>query len=130
MTSTTLRPVDAKPNRTRATIGGVGSGTGIVAIAQAVGPTTTLGAILLYLAPAISYLIGAVVFFIEVQASQFLERRMVKSARKTLREQLENSAMSREHKARIRRKLEQLEESLADAELARVKQIGEPHPLE
>jgi hypothetical protein len=117
--------VRAKPNRAKATVGGVGSGTGLVAIANAIGPTTTMGAILLYLSPSVAYITGAVLYYIDVQTSRFLQRRMVNSARKTLTRQMQDPAMSTQYKARIRRKLEELEETVADAEVARVKSMGE-----
>ena len=117
-------PVSAEPNRTRATVGGVGGGTGVVAIAQAVGPTTALGALLLYSAPTIAYVAGAGVYFIEVQASRFLERRMAKGARKTIFELLQNPLISAEGKDWYRQQLELLEGAMADAELARVKSLG------
>jgi hypothetical protein len=78
------------PSSARASIGGIGGGTGLVAIAQTIGPHTTAGAILLYLAPAISFIAGAALYYLEVQASQYLERRLVASARRTLERQLDN----------------------------------------
>ena len=109
------------PNSTRAGIGGVGGGTGLVAIAQTVGPHTTLGMILLYLAPATSFVIGAALYYVEVQASRYLERRVINSARKTLERQLDSNRTSDSHKVRIRKMLEELEVSEASAELDRVR---------
>lgn len=108
----------------RASIGGVGGGTGLVAIAQSVGSDTTFGAFLLYLAPAVSFIIGAGLFYLETQAGRYLERRMIKGARKTLQQQLEDRHTSDNHKAKIRAMLEEMETSVAWRELERVRIIG------
>jgi len=112
------------PSSARASIGGVGGGTGLVAIAQSVGPNTAIGAILLYLAPATSFVVGAVLYYMEVQASRYLEKRLVNGARKTLERQLDNPRTSDEHKASIRAMLEEMERSVATAELERVRLMG------
>jgi len=113
-----------KPNSTRASIGGIGSGTGLVAIAHALGPHSTLGLVLLYLAPAISVVAGAVLYYLEVQASRYLQNRVIASARKTLERQLDNNRTSASHKQRIRKMLEELEEAEASNELERVKIVA------
>jgi hypothetical protein len=104
----------------RASIAGVGGGTGLVALAQSIGPHTTLGLVLVYAAPAASFVIGAVQYYLEVQASRYLWLRVVNSARKTLEQQLDNPRTSDPHKVRMRKRLEQLEEAVASAELERV----------
>jgi hypothetical protein len=114
------------PSRARAGIGGIGGGTGLVAIAQSIGPHTALGATILYLSPAASYVVGLLLFYGEIQASRYLELRLVANARKTLERQLDNPRTSASHKAKIRRKLEQLEESIAATELERIKVIKVP----
>ena len=78
----------SSPNSVRAGVGGVGGGTGLVAIAQSLGPGSTVGAILLYAAPAVSVVIGTSLFYLEVQATRYLERRLVNNARRTLERQL------------------------------------------
>jgi hypothetical protein len=62
----------------------------------------------------------------EIQVSRYLEHRAVISARKTLVDQLASPHTTEEHKAKIRKLLERLEESVAAAELERVKLIGIP----
>jgi hypothetical protein len=115
------------PNSKRSTVAGVGGGTGLVALAQSViGADTTLGAVILYIAPAMSFVAGATLYYLEVQASRYLERRLVNNARKTLERQLDGNRTSNEHKARIRRKLEELEEAVASAELERVRLLRNP----
>jgi hypothetical protein len=109
-------------------MGGVGGGTGLVAIAQSIGPGTTTGEILLYLAPFVSFIVGSTLYYIEVQASRYLEHRAVSNAQKTLVGQLLNPHTTEEHKAKIRKLLEKLEESVATAELERVKLIDVPPP--
>ncbi len=111
------------PSSTRAGIGGVGGGTGLVAIAQTIGPHTTLGTVLLYVAPATSFVVGVALYYLEVQASRYLERRVINSARKTLERQLDSNRTSDTHKTRIRKMLEELEVSEASAELDRVRLI-------
>jgi hypothetical protein len=113
------------PSSVRAGVGGVGGGTGLVALAQSIGANTTVGALLLYVAPAVSIVVGAGLYYLEVQANRYLERRLVNNARKTLVQQLSSPHTSDEHKARIRRMLEDLEHTIATAELERVK-IGIP----
>lgn len=127
----TSRPARAKetslkPSSARAGIGGIGGGTGMVALAQAIGPKTILGAVILYLAPTISFMVGLVLYYFEALTSRYLERRLVNSARKTLQQQLDNPLTSTAHKNRIRKLLEELEESVATAQVERVKLIGIP----
>jgi hypothetical protein len=90
---------------------------------QTIGPHTTLGAILLYLAPATSFVVGAVLYYVQLQASRYLERRVINSARKTLERQLDSNRTSESHKVKIRKMLEELEVSEASAELDRVRLI-------
>jgi hypothetical protein len=111
------------PNRTRAGVGAVGGGTGLVAIAQSIAPGTTRE-VLLYLVPFVSFIIGSLLYYLEVQASRYLERRAVNNARRTLVRALDNPRTSAQHKARIRKKLEYLEELETAAELERVRFIG------
>lgn len=115
-----------KPSSTRAGVGGVGGGTGLVALAQVIGPKTPLGSTILYLAPAISFAVGIVLYYLEAQASNYLERRLVNNARKTLVAQLDNPLMSTTHKNKIRKLLEEMEESVAKAQVERVKLIRVP----
>jgi hypothetical protein len=122
------RTIPISPNATRAGLFGVGGGTGLVAIAQTVGTGTTTGQILLYLSPFASFIVGSFLYYIEIQVSRYLERRAVVHARKTLIEQLTNPHTTDEHKAKIRELLERLEESVATAELERVKLFSAPPP--
>jgi hypothetical protein len=120
------QPGPAAPKPTGAGIGGVGAGTGLVAIAQAVGPGTALGATLLYLAPAVSFTLGLAFYYMQVQVSRYFERRLVRIAKRTLEEQLDNPRTSATHKVKIRKMLEELETSVAAAELERVRLVGQP----
>jgi hypothetical protein len=105
-------------------MGGVGGGTGLVAVAHIIGYGTTAGEVLLYLAPFASFIVGYFLYYLEIQTSRYFERRAVAGARKTLIGQLESPHTTEEHKAKIRNLLERLEESVATAELERVKLIG------
>jgi hypothetical protein len=105
----------------------VGAGTGLVVIARAVDNRyPTVGAILLYLSPAFSWFSGVAIYFIQVQTVRYFERRMVKNAKKTLVLQLQSEHTTPQHKARIRKILEEVETSQAAAELARIRQLGLP----
>jgi hypothetical protein len=115
-----------KPNPTRAGIGGVSGGTGLVALAQAIGPTTPAGAIILYLSPAISFFIGIALYYLEAETSRYLERRLLNNARKTLEQQLDNPRFSNAYKSRIRKLLEELEEAVATSQVERVKLLTIP----
>jgi hypothetical protein len=122
------RTILIAPSSARAGMGGVGGGTGLVAVAHTIGYGTTVGQILLYLAPFTSFVVGSVLYYLEIQVTRYLERRAVASARKTLVRQLESPHTTEEHKAKIRNLLERLEESVATAELERVKLIGASPP--
>lgn len=120
------------PSSTLASVGGVGGGTGIVALAQAIGPGTKLGAMLLYLAPSISVGVGGALYFLETQVNRYFEQRLVKNAHQTLERQLDNPRTSYEHKTKIRSLLEELDLTEAQTELERVRgvpqqvSVGEP----
>jgi hypothetical protein len=118
--------VGLRPNSTRASIGGVGGGTGLVALAQAIGPSTVAGSVILYLSPAISVLVGIALYYLEAQTSRYLELRLLNNARRTLEQQLDNPRYTNAHKNKIRKLLEELEESVAKSQVDRVKLIGIP----
>ena len=105
-------------------VGGAGAGTGLVAIAESIGPTTTWGAILLYAAPVASVLIGSGLYFVQLQTNRYLQGRVAKGAVNTLTKLLKNPQTSDAHKAQIRRQLEEIESVVARNEVERVKEIG------
>lgn len=102
-------------------IGGVGGGTGLVAIAQTVGAHTILGEVLLYVAPAVSVIAGIMFYQLKLQADWYGERWQIRRARKTIERQLSSPHTSEEHKVEIRKMLEDLDRSVATAELNRIK---------
>lgn len=102
-------------------IGGIGGGTGLVAIAQTVGAHTVLGEVLLYIAPAVSVIAGTIFYQLKLQADWYGERWQIKRARKTLEHQLSYPHTSEEHKAQIRKLLEELDHAVATAEINRIK---------
>lgn len=71
-------------------------------------------------------MISVALYYVQVQVSRYFERRLMNNARKTLEEQLDNPRTSIRHKAKIRAMLEELEKSIASAELERVRSIGVP----
>lgn len=122
MTELHAAPGDStEVSATRAKVGGIGGGTGLIAIAQSVGTDTIPGAILMYASPALAYALGALLLYVDVWTSRYLAHRVVRNARKTLMAQLDNPRTSDEHKAKIRTMLEELEESVAADEVGRVK---------
>ncbi len=92
-----------------------------MAIAQAVGLHTVLGEVLLYIAPAVSVIAGAIFYQVKLQANWYGERWQIKRARKTLERQLSYPHTSEEHKSQIRKMLEELDQVVANAELNRIK---------
>jgi hypothetical protein len=102
-------------------IGGVGGGTGIVAIAQQVGVHTVTGQILVYVAPAVSVIAGTVFYQLKLRADWYIERSQVKKARKTIEKQLKNPHTSEDYKIEARETLDELDRAEAAAELARIK---------
>jgi hypothetical protein len=101
-------------------IGGVGGGTGMIAIAQVVGTHTVLGQVLMYVAPTVSVIAGTVLYQLKLQADWYGERWQVRRARKTLERQLNSPHASDDHKAWLQKKLEEVDQAVAEAELRRV----------
>lgn len=83
---------------------------------------------LLYLSPAASFVLGALLYFMEAQVSHYLEGRVVSEARKTLEQQLDSTRTSDKHKMRIRKLLEDLEATVALREVERVRYLGVMSP--
>jgi hypothetical protein len=110
-------------NRINAGVGGIGGGTGLIAIAQQVGLHTVLGQVLLYLSPAVSVVSGAAIYQLKLRVDWYNEKSVVKKARRTLEGQLKDPHTSEGYKAKIRSMLEELDHTVAKAEVARVKSI-------
>jgi hypothetical protein len=104
-------------------IGGVGGGTSLIAVAQVVGTHTVLGQVLMYLAPTVSVIAGTVLYQLKLQADWYGERWQVRRARKTLEKQLNSPHASEDHKAWLKKKLEEVDQAVAEAELRRVRLI-------
>ena len=107
-------------------IGGVGGGTSLIAIAQVVGTHTVLGQVLMYVAPTVSVIAGTVLYQLKLQADWYGERWQVRRARKTLERQLNSPHASDDHKARLKKKLGEVDQAVAEAELRRVRLIWQP----
>ena len=106
-------------DKTRSNVTGIGGGTGLLGIADAIGVHTPAGQAVMFVAPLASYLISAVFYYLELQASRRLQLRQVERARDTLILQLNNPHTSQAHKIKTRKNLEALEESWAKDELRR-----------
>lgn len=121
------RGVGSKSASQRASInaglGGIGGGTGLVAISQLVGSDTFWGALFMYAAPTISVVAGIVVYQIGLQTAWYAERWQIRRARKTLIKQLSDRNLSDDHKSKVRNMLEEIDNVVAEAELNRIKEI-------
>lgn len=95
-----------------------------MAIADQVGVHTVPGQVLIYLAPAVTVVAGALLYQLKLRADWFNEQSQVRRARKILEAQLRSQHASAEHKAEIRSMLEELDRSVAAAHLARVKSLA------
>ena len=95
-----------------------------MAVANLFPPDSGWRTLLIYLAPAFSYLVGATVQYLELQRIRLLERWAVKSALQTLRAQLSNPLTSDEHKAAIVKAMEDVEKLVATKELQRIKSVS------
>ena len=95
-----------------------------MAFAQSLSAGNSLRPVLLYLAPSASLLLGVATYYLELLTSRYLQGRVVSSVRKRLESYLNSPYTSDEHKARIRRQLEELEVGVAVREVERVRTIS------
>ena len=109
-------------NSINAGIGGVGGGTGVVAIAQAVGVHSIIGQIV-DLRRSVPYrsLLEHRLGQLSFEAALYIERRRSNRTRKILEQQLSYPHTSDDHKAKIRISLEELDRSIVASELARIR---------
>lgn len=123
---TRSRNLSVAPQRpsVNAGLGGATGGTGIIGIAQVVGVHTLLGEILLYAAPTVSVVAGTVAYQLQSQANWLNELWEIKRARRTLLKQLISPGVSDETKAKIRQMIDELDHTLAEMQLSRVKVIA------
>lgn len=105
----------------QAGIGGAGGGTIMVAVAQAAGTDTLLGQVILYAAPTASVIAGALFYELKFRAERMTQKSHVKAARKTLVKQLSDPNTSDKYKQELATMIEELDRTVANAELARVK---------
>jgi hypothetical protein len=108
-----------------------GTGTFVAGIGLLIGADTTGGQVVLVLAPALSVVLGWGVVYVRVSAARFLEERQAKHARQTLERAIANAGTSEERRARLRSRLEHLEDGLIDRALERVTVVAEtPTPVD
>ncbi|MEU0794514.1 hypothetical protein ABZ342_31025 [Amycolatopsis sp. NPDC005961] len=105
----------------QAGIGGAGGGTIMVTIAQAFGTHTVHGQIILYAAPTVSVIAGAVFFELKFRAERMTEKSRIKAARKTLVKQKEDPNTTASYKQELDKMIEEIDRTVANAEVARVK---------
>lgn len=111
----------SRPNKVNAGLGGAGGGTALVAFAQHLGVNTWPGLVLLYCTPLISIVFGAGIGLVQLWAVRIGEQSVVSSARKTIKEQLNNPNITEEHKADLQAKLQELDQIIAEQQISRVK---------
>jgi hypothetical protein len=113
------------PSRPRtkkvAAAGGASSGTLLLSLAQQVGPHTILGYILTYSAPTVAVVAGSTMIMLKYQAEIWTERWKVHSHRKTLVKSLKRPHVSEEYKADVRKLLEDVDRTWANAQVERAK---------
>ncbi|MFI5776768.1 hypothetical protein [Nocardia sp. NPDC051570] len=109
--------------RLNAGIGGAGSGTLLITIAQHIGVDTIPGLVFLYSAPILAVVTGAAFDQVRQWTEWYGEWAVIRRARRTLEKQLNNPNTSTEHKKDIRCMLEQMDHTIAVNHLARVKSI-------
>lgn len=97
----------------------------LVAVANQVGIHTWIGQILAYIAPLVSVLFGAAVFWVKEWSDWRNERAVIKRSRRTLEEQANDPKLDEEHKAEARRLLKEADLLVANAEVKRIKSVVE-----
>ena len=110
-------------SRSVAGVGGASSGTLLLTFAQQAGVNTLLGEVLLYSAPTVAVISGALMLVFKNQVSLWTERWTVRQAIKTLTKQLNDPNVSDAQKAKTRSFLDEVHQAVAEAELARVKAV-------
>jgi hypothetical protein len=114
----------------RATTGGVGLGTGAIALGSAVGPNHLIGGLLTYSAPALSWIVRYLWLFIEIQVIEWVGRREIHRARATLKEQLANDLLTDDRRGELMEKLWKIEQIVSDSALERVVALNLTHRLD
>jgi hypothetical protein len=73
-------------------VGAIGSGTGLVALAQIVGTNTLPGKVILYLAPFATFIMGSVLLYLMRGASRYFQQRDYRKVRRAIIAVLEDSS--------------------------------------
>lgn len=120
-------PNAAQPERIYAGLAGGGSGTGLVAIATQLSIDPNLRNLLIYAAPWVAVIFGAIAVYIQVRLDQYLKDRIAKRMLRRLRARLQDPDLTDEEKARLRQKLVEATEHLAEQDLQVIKLLeGRP----
>jgi hypothetical protein len=80
--------------------------------------------VVLYVSPSISVVAGALEFYAEQMAVRALQKRIVDRLRRNAEAIFENPHTSDEHKAKVRKQLEEAEQAIFKGEIARIKILG------
>lgn len=105
---------------TTAGLAGVGAGTGLVILAESLGPSDPLRPVLLYVAPSASVLLGAIGYVIQVEAARLWRRRVVRRGRQEVEAFLDHPRISDARKDVVREQWEETEQYLTLEELRRM----------
>lgn len=119
----TARPATQKDSL-NAGAGGIGFGTLTVWTAQQVGTNTAWGQLLMYAAPFLSVVLGAVVLFLLSGMNMFALVRTAKKSRKALAQLRDSPNVSAEVKAEIQSNIDEIDRRLSSAHLARVQWVS------
>lgn len=117
-------PATTPGNTARAGLAGAGGGTGLVLIADTLPTGSPWREVFTFVAPSASVVFGALVYYVEVQASRLLQQRLVGRLRRTLEEYLKNPHTSDDHKALLRRRLEEVENVITWQAVEHIRVVG------
>ncbi len=105
-------------------VAGAGGGTLLVLVANILRSDNPLRPVLLYVAPTFSVFSSALLVWMHRATTEYLDSRAMEinyqRAKKTIERVLANPNTSEEHKASLRRKIEQAETAMADNQLERL----------
>jgi hypothetical protein len=113
-----MKTVQSQGKKVSSGAAGAGSGTLVVAIANAISPNSTLHTVLLYAAPSLSIAAGWLATVLNSQVGYYQRKFVYNRTLKTLKKTLQNSDTGEGHKAKIRAQIEALEAKYTQSEAA------------
>lgn len=110
----------AKLERINAGVGGVSGGTGLIALAQAIGTDTIAGQVIMYITPTVSAFIGFAVYLIWRRFGEYFTNREMEREIAKMRAQLADPDISESVKDDIRSNLEVIAQLKVNRGMARI----------